>query len=120
MLAHLLAVERQPPPEIWRESLVSSRLLVYEAWNRVNRRRLGASHGALLERALERIAFLELREEVLARATEPFPAPVRTLDALHLSSLEYLTSRGIRAKLLSYDDRLLAAARAMDLPIADI
>jgi predicted nucleic acid-binding protein len=120
VIAHLLAEERMPPEAIWRESLVSSRLLVYEAWSRLNRRRLGGSHGALLERVLERIAFLDLRDEVLARALEPFPAPVRTLDALHLSSLAFLASRGIRAELLSYDDRMIAGARAMDLAVADL
>jgi hypothetical protein len=105
---------------VGRESLVSSQLLVYEAWNPLNRRRLGGSQGALLERVLERIAFFDLRGEVLARALEPIPAPVRTLDALHLSSLAFLASRGIRAELLSYDDRMIAGARALDLPVADL
>lgn len=120
VLAHLLTEEKSPPSSLWTESLVSSRLLAYEAWNRVNGRRLAASHGSLLERVLERIAFLELRDEVLARAKEPFPVPVRTLDALHLASLAFLAERGIRAPVASYDARLLGAARALDLPIAKL
>ena len=43
---------------------------------------------------------------VLARALEPFPAPVRTLDALHLASIEFLRGRGQKVELASYDDRL--------------
>ena len=62
--------------------------------------------------------FLELLPNVLARALEPFPAPVRTLDALHLASIEFLRSRGQRVELASYDDRLIAAARSLGIPIA--
>jgi hypothetical protein len=52
---------------------------------------------------------------VLARALEPFPVPVRTLDALHLASLEFLKSHGQRVYLASYDERLLSAARRLGI-----
>ena len=55
---------------------------------------------------------------VLARALEPFAAPVRTLDALHLASIEFLRGRGQTIELASYDDRLIAAARELGIPIA--
>ncbi len=32
LLARLLSEDRQPPPWIWDETLVSSRLLEYEGW----------------------------------------------------------------------------------------
>jgi hypothetical protein len=118
LLAKLLTEERAPPRRFWEEGLVSSRLLAYEAWSRINRRALGPTHGSLLAQLLDRVAFLELREDVLARAKDPFPVPVRTLDGLHLASLAFLAERGVRAPLASYDERLVAAARAMRLPIA--
>jgi hypothetical protein len=118
LLAKLFAEDRKPPPRFWQEDLVSSRLLVYEAWSRVHRRALGSTHGSLLEQMLVRVAFLDLRDDVLARVMEPFPVPVRTLDAMHLSALLYLAELGVRAPLASYDDRLIAAARALRLPIA--
>ena len=31
-LAHLLAEDRRPPDALWKESLVTSRLLEYELW----------------------------------------------------------------------------------------
>jgi predicted nucleic acid-binding protein len=117
-LAHLLAEDRRPPDSLWRQPLVASRLLEYELWTRLNARGLGASHGELARRLLERLAILEMLPNVLARALEPFPAPVCTLDALHLASIEFLRGRGQAIELASYDERLIAAARALSIPIA--
>jgi predicted nucleic acid-binding protein len=65
---------------------------------------------------LARVALVELAPPVLARALEPFPAPVRTLDALHLASIEFLRGHGQKVKLASYDRRLSEAARRLDIP----
>ena len=40
---------------------------------------------------------------MLTRALEAFPLPLRTLDALHLASCEYLRSHGQAVALSSYD-----------------
>ena len=117
-LAHLLAEDRRPADSLWQQPLVASRLLEYELWTRLNARGLGASHGELARRLLERLAILEMLPNVLARALEPFPAPVRTLDALHLASIEFLRARGQTIELASYDERLTVAAKAIDIPIA--
>jgi hypothetical protein len=105
---------------LWQESLVASRLLEYEVWNRLNARGLGRSHGDEARALIGRVALLELVPPVLGRAMEPFPMPVRTLDALHLASLEFLRGRGQRVELASYDDRLLSAARAMGIPLLSV
>jgi hypothetical protein len=119
-LAQLLAEDRAPPEALWQESLVASRLLEYEVWNRLNARGLGRSHGDEARALIGRVALLELVPPVLGRAMEPFPMPVRTLDALHLASLEFLRGRGQRVELASYDDRLLSAARAMGIPLLSV
>jgi hypothetical protein len=49
-------------------------------------------------------------------ALEPFPAPVRTLGALHLASIEFLRAQGQKLELATYDERLAAAARKMKIP----
>ena len=116
-LAQLLAEDRTPPETLWQESLVASRLLEYEVWNRLNARGLGRSHGEEARALIGRVALLELVPPVLGRALEPFPTPVRTLDALHLASLEFLRGRGQAVALATYDDRLLSAARAMGTPL---
>ena len=116
-LAQLLAEDRIPPAGLWEESLISSRLLAYEVWTRIHARRLGPSHGDLVRGLLGRLAFLELAPPVLARALEPFPIAVRTLDALHLASVDFLRNHGQAVRLASYDDRLLTAARRLEIDV---
>lgn len=92
----------------------------YEAWTRLHGRGLGESHGEDLRALLARLSFLELAAPILARALEPFPVPVRTLDALHLASVEFLVSIGQRPSLATYDRRLAAAASAIGIPLFDL
>ena len=81
-LAHLLVEDQSPPDRLWQETLISSRLLEYEVWTRIHARNLTRSHSDEVRSLLNRIAFIELFPPVLTRALEPFPKPVRTLDAL--------------------------------------
>ena len=60
---------------------------------------------------------MELAPPVLQRALEPFPARVRTLDSLHLASIEFLQRLGEEPQLATYDVRLADAARSMGIPI---
>ncbi len=117
LLAELLAEDRSPPESLWEAPLASSRLTEYEIWTRLNARKLGASHGDAARRLLERISWLEMTATVLSRALEPWPAPVRTLDALHLASVEFLRGRRQQVELASYDERMLAAARHLSITI---
>ena len=110
ILAHVLAEDRSPADDLWSETLVSSRLTIYETWVRLNARKLAASHGNLAREALGRLAVVELSLIVLERALEPFPAPVRTLDALHLATLSFLADQRQRLKLATYDVRMAEAA----------
>ena len=116
-LAHLLAEDRVPPEGLWRQQLVSSRLLEYEVWNLIHARRLERSHGDAVRALIGRVALLELATPVLARALDPFPISVRTLDALHLASIEFLRVRQQQVELASYDGRLIAGARALHTPL---
>ena len=116
VLARLLAEDRSPPEALWKETLVSSRLLEYECRVRLHARGLALSHGAAADDLLGRVTLIELAPEVLSRALEPFPVQVRTLDALHLATLDYLRRQGDDVRLASYDTRLVAAARALRIP----
>ena len=119
-LAQLLSEDRKPPSTLWSEPLVSSRLLEYETWTRIHARRLGRSHGEVTRQLLARISFLELSPLVLTRALDPFPEPVRTLDALHLASLEFLRARRLDVKLATYDRRIVLLARRLGIPLVDL
>jgi len=116
-LAHLLAEDRSPPDRLWKEQLVSSRLLVYETWVRIHAGNLGESHAEAVNDLLGRISLLEFEPSVLKRALEPFPVQVRTLDALHLASLEFLRGLGQEVELATYDQRQIDVARRLGIPI---
>lgn len=116
-LAHLLAEDRVPPERLWDEDLISSRLFEYEIWTRIHARKLTRSHAEEVRSLLSRIALIELSPPVLARALEPFPKPVRTLDALHVASMDFLRKQGQTVRLASYDGRLVNTARALRIGI---
>ena len=118
-LAHLLCEDEAPPESLWEETLISSRLLEYESWVRIHSMGLGDSHGELLRSLLGRLAFLELARPVLARALEPFPLTVRTLDAIHLASAEFLRARNQSVTLATYDRRMREAAERIGIPLWD-
>lgn len=115
-LAHLLAEDRYPPADLWDQTIVSSRLLEYELWNRLHARRLGTSHRDAAQALLGRVAFLDLIPEVIGRARDPFPVELRTLDTLHLASLQFLREQPADVVLATYDQRMLSAARRLKLP----
>ena len=120
VLARLLAEDRLPPDALWSQPLVSSRLLEFEVFNRVNGRGLASSHGEDARQLIGRVSLLELAPQVLQRALAPFPAPVRTLDALHLATMDFLRSHGQTLELASYDQRLAAAAQALGFALAEV
>ena len=98
------AADRKPPARI-------------ELWNWIHARGLSRSHGEEARALISHVALIELAPPVLARALEPFPIPLRTLAALHMASLEFLRDRGMTVELASYDERMLAAARALQIPL---
>jgi predicted nucleic acid-binding protein len=117
-LARLLLEARSAPERLWEEHLVSSQLLEYEVWNRLHAYGLADSVGNEAQALLLRVGMVEMTRLVLAKALEPLPIPLRTLDSLHLATMDFLRGRGEVVELASYDNRLLAAARALGMPLA--
>lgn len=120
VLARLFGEGREPRATLWAEALVSSRLLEYEVWNRIHAHRFAARVGGAAGLLFNRIRLVELTPRVLARVLEPFPAAVRTLDAMHLATIEFLRAQGETIEIATYDNRLLAAARLLNVPVAEI
>ena len=117
-LAQLFAEDRRPSTAFWQQDLASSRLLQYELWSRIYGLGRAASHGDAARTLVDDIDFLELTPTILARALDPFPTPMRTLDALHLASIEFLRAGRQNVELASYDRRMIAAATALKIPLA--
>jgi hypothetical protein len=120
LLAHLLMEERRPPTAFWEQVSISSRLLEYEVWNRVWARGLGQSHRDEVHATLRRIEMIELSPVSLRRALGPFPVGVRTLDALHLATMDFIRESGESVQLASYDNRLIGGAQALGISIAQL
>lgn len=119
VLAELFAEDRRPGPSLWSGPLVASRLVEYETWTRVHGRGAAATHGEAVREILGGLAIVELAPTVLERALEPFPEPVRTLDALHLATALQLRERRLRIAFATYDDRMARAARAVGLEVVE-
>jgi len=116
-LAQLLGEDRRPPARLWEEPLFSSRLLEYELWSRAHARKLTRHQQEEVAALVDQVSLVELSPTVLARALQPFPSPVRTLEALHLATLDFLHRNGRSVRLASYDARMNAAASRMKLEL---
>jgi uncharacterized protein len=114
VLAHVLGEDSRPTAEFWAsDNLVSSRLTEYEAWVRLNAYGRAETAGARLAATLGALHILALDDEVCGRCRAPFPTHVRTLDALHLATADYLRTRGFLPRIATYDRRMGDAAVAM-------
>ncbi len=90
-------------------------MLGYEVWNRINA--LGRIiHGDERGRCSTGSILTEMSQSALARALEPLPVSLRTLDALHLATMDFLRRNDGSIELASYDNRLIAAAQALGIP----
>jgi hypothetical protein len=65
---------------------------------------------------LEAVDLVLLQRSVLSRASEPFPTPFGTLDALHLATaLLWREQHGTDLVMATHDGGLALAARAFGL-----
>jgi predicted nucleic acid-binding protein len=117
VLAHLLAEDRRPVPEFWNEPLIASRLLDYEVRTRLNNLRIATAGREIADALIQRIALIELVPEVVHRARQKDPVQLRTLDALHIGSVEFLRGQGVALELATFDERMRAAAIKLKIPL---
>ena len=104
---------------------VASELARVECLRAVDRQRLRASLGdeevaqrhAAVHDALERLRLIPVSAGVLARAAQPFPSSLGTLDAIHLATalLWQESGRARLEALLTHDVELGRAARAVGM-----
>lgn len=108
------------------ESLVSSELLAIECPRTFDRLRLqgslttdeAATRIGVLKDWLEAIDLVLLQRPILARASEPFPTPLGTLDAMHLATaLVWRDRMGQELTMATHDGDLAIASRAFGIPV---
>ena len=68
-----------------------------------------ASYRGDARQLVQRVNLLKMSAVVLGRALRPFARSLRTLNVLHLTSLDVLRSQGRLPMLASCDERLAAA-----------
>lgn len=111
------------------QGFVSSELLAVESLRTIDRLRLhgamsaeeAASRRTIVTEWLEAIDLVLLQRPILARASEPFPTPLGTLDALHLSTALVWQDRMQQALVMATHDRDLAlAARSFGLDVRGV
>ena len=112
----------------WRDidEAVTSELAQVECLRTLDRLqlRLGAPRQELaarrthVYRIFEEVRLVELTREVLARASQPLPAPLGTLDALHLATAMLVAEQdGRPIALATHDVELGFAARSVGLSV---
>jgi hypothetical protein len=108
------------------EHAVSSDLLRVECLRTVDRLRLAghlddedlASRRGTVHRLLRAIDLVELSPAVLTRASQPFPLPLGTLDAIHLATaLLWREQRGDDLHMATHGHELARAAEACGVPL---
>jgi len=111
------------------EGMVSSELLAVESLRTIDRLRLqgdlsaeeAASRRETATEWLEAVDLVLLQRPILARASEPFPTPLGTLDALHLATALVWRDRMHQALVMATHDRDLAlAARSFGLDVRGV
>lgn len=108
------------------EGLVSCELLVVECLRTIDRLRLqgalstdeAASHRETIEEWMEAVDLVRLQPRILARAADPLPVPLGTLDALHLATaLVWRERTGQELVMATHDTGLALAARSYGIEV---
>lgn len=69
-------------------------------------------------RLLEAVEVVEIVRPILRRASEPFPAPLGTLDAIHLATaMAWRDVHDPALVMATHDKALATAARSVGLPV---
>ena len=120
VLADLFKEARRPEPGVWEQTLFASRLTEYEVWVTLHSRRRGDQLARRAEWILDQIQFLDMTPTLLDRVKTPFPISLRTLDAFHLASADWLRREGFTVEFATYDARLRQAALVMGFPVMEM
>jgi uncharacterized protein len=115
----------------WKEIVtgVASGLIEVECLRTLDRLQLSGQLSAQVSatrreavyRVIEALELVELTSAVLHRAAQPMPAPMGTLDAIHLATAEmWRESRGGELVMATHDRALALGARAVGFQVIGV
>lgn len=116
-LATLQSEGRRPADALWDGPCIASRLTDLEVRVRVAARHPGAAVSDAVERLLARIEWIEISGLTMSLLYQSPPAGLRTLDAIHLATLEFINRELGVAALATYDARLARAAATLGFEV---
>jgi len=119
LLAELFSENKAPSRKFWNNNFVSSKLLHYEAVNKLNLYGALKTHGETLNFFLGKVSLIALSPLVLSRALESFSAPIKTLDSLHLATALYFKAGYPGLSMATYDQKMAKAAKALKFKLED-
>ena len=105
---------------------IGSALVEVECLRTLDRLRLAERHGddivaqrrEAVYRLIDAMEIIEIGHAVLARASQPLPTALGTLDAIHLATALLWNERaGVDLSMATHDAALGMAARASGLPV---
>lgn len=118
VLAAVRSEKNMPSADFWTQPLlVSSVLCEYETWARLHANGEAARLESDAAAALGALNLIGLTPEIGARCRAPFPAPVRTLDALHLATADHLRAKGYPVCVATFDQRMRDIAITMGFAV---
>ena len=79
-----------------------------------------ADRRSALYRLLEEVEMVDVTRAILRRASEPFPTPLGTLDAIHLSTALQLRDSNRALTMATHDKALATAARSVGLEVVGV
>lgn len=116
-LATLLEEERRPKARFWDAGCVASRLTDLEIRVRSADRLPANRRDEDLEALLAHVEWIEITPASTSLLYLQPPLGLRTLDAIHLATLDFLNREVEKTTLATYDRRLAAAAEAMGFEV---
>ncbi len=80
-----------------------------------------ADRCAAVYRLLESVDVVDVGRTILRRASEPFPTPLGSLDAIHLATaISWRDMRGVDLTMATHDKALATAARSVGLAVTGV
>lgn len=116
-LAEVFSEQRRPKPGFWDLPLVASRITDLEMRTRAAAMGQLQAKAALLDEIANTITFADIQRRNVELIYSGRTRALRTLDAIHLATLDFFNRDIGETLLATYDSRLAAAAQSLGFQV---